>query len=125
MRVDREYHTHVAVLRFLRLALPADASQVWHTPNENAHKVQFRRKLRDMGLLAGVGDLSFVWRGQYHEIEVKAPNGRPSRAQDQRYADLWKAGARYAVVRNLDDLHDTLREWGIPLRVEIPVRRAG
>lgn len=125
MRADHEYWIHVSCLHFLRAVLPDDASAPWHTPNENAHKVQFRRKLGNMGLVAGVGDLSFVWRGQYHEIEVKAPGNRPSRAQDARQADLWSAGARYAVVYSLDDLQDVLRAWGIPLRGRIPASRAG
>ncbi|MEM6932355.1 MAG: hypothetical protein AAF526_02085 [Pseudomonadota bacterium] len=125
-RIDREGPIHMECLRFLRRRLPARAAKtIWHTPNENAHKVQFRKRLRDLGLKSGVGDISFVWDGAYYEIEVKA-DSRQSPDQVSRQSDLWAAGARYAVVHCIQDLEDALGRWGVPLLAdEIPAARAG
>jgi len=120
MRAEPELWVHMECLNRLNALLPDDASRPWHTPNENMHKPQFRKKLRDMGLRAGVGDLSFVWRGLYFEIEVKAPGGEQSDAQDRRQAELWQAGAKYAVVYDPSHVEAVLCAWGIPLRTAIP-----
>lgn len=121
MRIERELPIHIACLNRLNALLPPDATRAWHTPNENMHKPQFRAKLRDMGLRAGVGDLSFVWRGRYFEIEIKAPGGRQSPEQKRRQAELWQAGAKYALVSDPAHIEEILRAWGIPVREPIPV----
>lgn len=116
MRVDREGPRHEAILGFLRRSLPpAAAKTLWHTPNENAHKVQFRAKLRRLGLAAGVEDLSFVWNEKYFAFEIKDSSGKPSPAQEKRQAALWSVGARYAVVMSIEDVEEYLIKWGVPL----------
>lgn len=115
-----ELPIHVAILDALNAALPERATRPWHTPNEGDHHVKFRNRLRDMGLRAGVGDLSFVLDGIYHEIEVKSARGRQSPEQERRQAEIWRAGGRYAVCRSVADLRDTLTAWGIAPAGPIP-----
>lgn len=117
----------------LRTIKPA---RFWFCPNGgNLSKAQ-AAKFQRMGLTKGVPDLHFVWMTarmgavqneseviplaetfpRYGVIELKAGYGKPTVEQDQFMSDLAVIGHHYAVCNRADDVFQTLRRWGYPLR---------
>jgi hypothetical protein len=56
-----------------------------------------------VGLVAGVSDTIFLWRGTALLIEFKTPTGRQSEKQKEWQAKAEAAGFRYYIVRSLED----------------------
>ena len=73
-------------------------------------------KAKAMGLITGSADYVFVWPDGGGWIELKAPTGSLSPAQ-QDFRD-WCAGAgtRFEVARSTDDVEAILIHWGVLTR---------
>lgn len=100
--------------------LPAKLPGVvfWHTPNGGSRDVVEGKRFKDIGALAGVHDLLFLWGGLYG-MEWKKPNGKPAETQlskEQRilHPQLLAAGmVASVVVDNLNDAKETVHRWGL------------
>ena len=68
---------------------------------------------KKMGLLPGVSDIVIIWRGMAFCMEVKNERGKQSPDQVLFQSNIVKAGAKYEVVRGIEDVQRVLREWGI------------
>jgi len=85
----------------------------WHVPNEGKRSPWVGADLKRQGLLPGVGDVSIVSpTGRYHEIEVKAPGGRVTQAQQTRQEQLKASGVICATAYGLDAALAILEDWG-------------
>lgn len=114
-----EQVAHIAVIDFLRLALPA-AAMVWHTPNEAKRSVVERVYLRRMGLMPGFPDIAILMHGRLWVAEMKAPGETTSRDQDVCISHLMLCGAKYlGIWRSPDDAEKSLIENGIDLRATV------
>lgn len=120
IRQRPEEALHMAVARFLDVALPSDAVW-WHTPNGGKRTRVEAGKFKAMGVRAGFPDIAILWRGKLLLIELKAP-GRPARlSPDQRTMSdrLERAGASWRCINSLDTLETIFYVVGIPLRATI------
>jgi hypothetical protein len=114
------------VAAFLRLCWPPELPW-WHTPN-GGKREQVQRidratgrpywfspeaaKLKEMGVLAGVPDLTFVLpNAQVAFIELKVGDNQLSPEQEGLRAKLLNRGCGYAVCYSLDEVEATLRRW--------------
>ncbi len=61
---------------------------------------------QSMGAHKGVSDLIAVKRGLTVWMEIKGPNGRLSKPQEEFAAAIDAAGGFYAVIRNREDLEN-------------------
>jgi hypothetical protein len=68
------------------------------------------------GIVAGLPDLFFLYRGQAFLIELKTPEGALSAAQQSVAAAALSAGARYAVATSAEEVLACLDAWQIPRR---------
>jgi hypothetical protein len=70
------------------------------------------------GCIAGVPDVTIIYRGRYHGIELKAGKNGLSDAQKDLHPILNKAGAPTGVVWDVDisKLFELLITWEIPHR---------
>lgn len=118
IRQRPEEALHMAVARFLDVALPSDALW-WHTPNGGKRSKVEAGKFKAMGVRAGFHDIAILWNGIFRTIELK-PRGRHL-SPDQRDmgARIVAAGADWDICRSLDDLVATMDFWGIPLRATV------
>lgn len=100
---------------------------LFHVPNQGKRKVQYREKLRRMGLRAGVADLQIIHDGRVYFLEIKTKTGRPSPAQILFRRDAEGAGAFYAIVRSIDEAINQLCEWGLTTAVSVfsPTTKTG
>jgi len=60
----------------------------------------------------GVSDILGIWLGWPLAIEVKAPRGKPTEAQERFLDDFRKAGGIGFVARSIDDVERELARWG-------------
>lgn len=113
-----EDNLHFAVAEYLALAVPAHVG-FWTTFPAGGGGEERGRKLKRMGLKAGVPDLMLIRAGRAYFIELKADKGRLSPEQRAIRNDLITHGAPAAVCRSVDDVSVTLQRWGFPVAARI------
>lgn len=119
-----EQDLQIAVANFLRVSAPR--LLWWATPNAINMKGGARAGAfnKAMGVLPGVADLIFILprvgrngvSGHPAFIELKAEGGRMEPSQHVFKSDVEALGCPYVVCRSLDDVQETLLEWGVELR---------
>jgi len=112
-----EQKLHIAVARYLTVALPKDA---WFTTipagGGGARRGAY---LKAMGYKAGTPDLQIIYQGRVLFVELKASNGRVTDAQWKTKDHLLAAGAYWCVCKTLDELASALTGWNVPLRAKL------
>ena len=76
---------------------------VFHVPNQRISKSE-RIKLAAIGVLAGVSDLIFIYKGKTLYIEVKTPTGTQSKDQKEFEGRIQSNGFSYYLVRSVEDV---------------------
>jgi hypothetical protein len=105
----------IAIVNYLRLVMPR--STIYHTPNGGLRSKREAGKLKEMGVLAGVFDLTILTEsGRLCFLEVKDRLGVLSKPQKAFGASLDAAGVPWAVVRSVDDARRVLSLWGLKTR---------
>jgi hypothetical protein len=94
---DTEHRMQAAFCKWLR------ARGIFHfaIPNGGARNAITGKRLKDEGVLAGVPDLFLP--GLRLFIEMKAPNGRLTAAQEECHRMLEECGYRIAVCRSMEE----------------------
>ena len=100
-----------SVVQWLILVKPR---ALWfHVPNESKAHVSYRKKMKEMGVLAGVGDFVFVMdRGRVGFIELKYGNNKQSKSQLAFEETVIGLGALYEVARSIEEVEGILKAWG-------------
>jgi hypothetical protein len=94
-------------------ARSAPGTLVWHTPNGGWRSRIEAAIMKALGVRPGIPDLLALKAGRLCAIELKAPGGKLSKAQQEMIAKLKAAGARVEVASSLDDALGHLERWGI------------
>jgi hypothetical protein len=116
-RIDRETPVQVAIVNYLRLALPH--AIIHHSANEGVRGGKRGMidglKKRKMGQIAGFPDIVvFSWSHMpVMFFEVKAEGNYADKTQREVHAKLEALGYRVAVVRSIDDVKERLTAWGV------------
>jgi hypothetical protein len=109
-----ETQFHFSVAQYLDLVLTPATN--WTTVGHGGGGKVRGAKLKGMGVKPGVPDVLLITGGQYFGIELKTEKGRLSPAQRAAHEAIEKAGGHVAVCRNITEIEDRLREWGISMR---------
>ena len=110
-RAQPEAALQKSVAIMLRLKYP---KLLWfHVPNSSIGPVQWRKKLADMWVRAGVPDLVFIFPGGHIGlIELKAPKGGTLSDAQKGFRDAAVArGALWAVCRTLGEVDRLVGAW--------------
>jgi len=119
-RKEDKLHEQVAKLLTAVIAKPGVASAdhvLWYSVETRA-----RRSMREgaankkRGCIRGVPDIDIYYGGRAYKIELKAPGGVVSDAQDELHIQLELAGVSNAIARSIDDVLHSLAFWRIPHR---------
>lgn len=70
--------------------------------NNNSEHVARAMNRKAVGLVAGVSDTIFLWKGTAYLIEFKTPTGKQSPKQKEWEAKVNEAGFDYRIVRSLE-----------------------
>lgn len=91
-----------------------ELSLMFHIPNGGKRNAQEAARFKQMGVKAGVPDIFLpVPRGGFHGlwIELKAPKGKTSAAQDSFLGELDKQGYKTAVCYGWEMAAKVLKEY--------------
>jgi hypothetical protein len=105
----KESDIQEAFVHWLRLHHP----KLWfnHSANEGSYPVQYRVKLKKMGLCPGWPDLELLIGGKIHFMELKMPKGRLSENQKAFQEYCLENGIPHAVPRSLKEAIEIFKEW--------------
>lgn len=104
-----------AIVEYVRLVAPQIL--IWHVPNGGFRLKSEAARLKWMGLLPGVPDLSLVLPGGHSAYwECKTPKGRLSRDQIEFLRQVDQMGHSWAIVRDIDDARLELARLGVVTR---------
>jgi len=96
--------------------LPALRSDViyFHTPNGGARSGVEGKRFKEIGVKAGIFDLTFLDRSRFFVLEIKDATGQLSPAQFTMWPRYVTAGAAgIAVVNNLADAKTQIHAWNL------------
>jgi len=116
-----EQALHKACADFARLTVSNDV--LWfHVPNGGGRSAIEGAILKGLGTLAGVPDLTFIWRGNNEEgvkvgfIEFKALKGKLTESQSVFRCRCTSVGVQWEECRSVDRFKEILKEWGVPMK---------
>ena len=113
--IERERPIHLAILAYLRFALPGAA--IHHSAQgldmSGGNVARQVAKAKHMGMMTGWPDIEAFYKGRAMFFEVKAEGGVLSDAQRAVSNLLVSNGAAWAMVRSVDDARDALALWGV------------
>lgn len=71
--------------------------------NNNSHSKYEGALMKALGLIPGVSDLLFIYKGTVYCIEMKTPAGYQSEDQIKWQSNVNAQGINYYIVRSLDE----------------------
>ena len=87
---------------------------IWyHVPNGGQRNAMQGAMLKAMGARAGIPDFAFAWATCSGFIELKSGKNGLSDAQKSIRDDRFRKGVFWAECRSVDEVKDTLTQWGI------------
>lgn len=103
---------HRDVAEYLRVVRPR--ALWWHTPNGARMSKAQAGIHKALGMLSGVPDLIFICEdGLAKFVELKAEGKYLSQTQKAFRETVAGLGCEYAVCRSVEDVSETLKEWGL------------
>jgi len=117
-RASPEDDLESAITDYLALVLP-DEVVTFHVPNEGKRSFGQQRKMKRLGMVAGVPDRCFIHNGGVSFIEVKAPKKYCTPVQKDMQERLFNAGANIDVCRSVEEVEHALIGFGIPLKQRV------
>jgi len=75
----------------------------WHVPNEGRRSRITGNKLKAVGLVAGVPDLEFHYKGKSYFFELKTEKGKQSPKQKFIQTQLEGHNFKYYIIRSLEE----------------------
>lgn len=101
------------IIDALRVCADPKKVKYYHCPNEGERDAGYAYRLKRMGVLAGVPDLTFhLAGGRTGFIEIKSDVGKLSQAQKAFRDDVRALGCYWEVAFSITDALRTLEEWG-------------
>lgn len=86
---------------------PATRGLFFSVTNNSEHIARAMQR-KSVGLISGVSDCLFIWRGSLYCFEFKTDKGRQSPAQIEWQEKVNNQGINYYVVRSLDTFQDLI-----------------
>ena len=101
-------------VRWFDLKYPRLKEYLFHVPNGGKRNAVEAAKFKQMGVRPGVPDLLLILPNRFYPfmgIEMKATGGRQSEHQREYQRIFESVGAKYAVVRSIDEFIKVIEEY--------------
>jgi len=108
-----------AVMKFLAVALDPNSTFFFHCPNGGYRRYNEAKRLKAMGVRAGIPDIGIVWDGKIAWLELKAGKGGASDIQLYRHEQLRRARSPVSLCKTIDDVIAALTAAGVPLKARL------
>ncbi len=96
-----ESKIQIEIVRYIRYLYPN--SILFAIPNGGQRSLITAAYLKREGVLAGVSDLIWIYKGKAHFLEVKAEKGYQSVNQKEFEIQVKKQGFEYYILRSTKD----------------------
>ncbi len=115
MKLGAEDKLQLSVLEYIDIVVD-EPFLLWHTPNSGKRSITEAQKFKLLGVVPGVPDLALLTGHGLNFIELKAGKNKPTEAQEDFMSYARSLGAGTAICRDLDDVRNALKAWGIRTR---------
>lgn len=82
---------------------PQTRRLIFHVPNGGSRNKIEGMQLKAQGVVAGIPDMLFIWKGKLYAFEFKTSNGKLSQAQMKVHTTWTDHGAEPFIVRSPDE----------------------
>ena len=121
-RQAKERKLQCAVIVYLNMNFPQEDLPHWAVNNNisggGQSSVIQGKMAKDMGVLAGVFDLHFLYKGIFRVIELKVPGGTISKSQREYEKNIIKHGGECYYCYSAREVHEVLKSWGLNPKYE-------
>ena len=107
---NEEHYIQVSMISWFRLQYPKLRLSIFAVPNGQNKSPRQANYFKAEGLTSGVSDLIFFHKKKAYFIEVKTPKGNQQPSQKEFQKHIEKEGAKYYVVRSLDEFIDVIQD---------------
>ena len=76
---------------------------LFHVPNGGSRNAREGKKFKQIGVVAGVADLLFLFNGRCYCLELKTEKGRQSSKQQAWQELVEKNNFNYYIIRSLEE----------------------
>ena len=109
MAKNEEHYLQVSMINWFRFQYPKLKLSLFAVPNGGHRHIATAKKLKAEGVISGVSDLIFFHQSKAYFIEVKTLKGKQQASQKDFQKHIEKQGAKYYVVRSLDEFIDVIQ----------------
>jgi len=89
---------------------PNTRGLIFHVPNGGFRKKREANTLKATGVIAGIPDLLFIWKGTLHAFELKAQSGRVSASQLVIHEKWKEHRIETHIIRSMDQFKTVFNE---------------
>ena len=76
---------------------------LWKVENERKRNKYEQMIAKSTGLVSGVADLNWLYKGVFYGIELKTPTGSQTKSQKQWERVMTQQGGIYVLIRSLEE----------------------
>ena len=101
-------------VKWFRYQYPKLKKLLFHVPNGGSRNKIEAKKLKDMGVVPGVGDLILLISKHGFGalcIEMKTPSREQSPSQEEWEKEVTAAGNMYVLCRSFDEFEKTIKNY--------------
>lgn len=121
MKAQPEQKLHIAVAEYLKLVLLPQT--FWTSIDHAGGGFTVGRYRKARGVKKGLPDIYILNNGWSYHIELKTEGGKLEPEQLACHQWIVMAGGKIAICRSVNDVANTLADWGIRTR-DASVRKA-
>lgn len=111
---NEEHKIQCACVHWFRLQYPKLSNILFAVPNAARRSARNGAYMKDEGMLSGVADLILLKSNRFYGglcLELKIEKGKQSPAQKEWQKDAEANGAKYVLVRSLDEFIKVVTDY--------------
>ena len=79
---------------------------MWHVQNEGKRSKYEQSIIKSLGVVPGVADLNWLYKGVFYGIELKTPTGSQTKTQREWERVITQQGGIYVLIRSLEEFKE-------------------
>lgn len=107
--INSEDQLQAACYQWFWNTYPTLRRTLWHVPNGGQRNAREGAKFKAMGVVAGVADLHWLYRGRLIVFELKVGSNTLSSAQVEWRTAIIAAGATWHEIRSLEQFQQVVK----------------
>ena len=113
-KIDKNMKSEIALMQAMYMAFwnnyPELRGLLFRVENERKRSRFRQQEAKSTGIVSGVSDFVFFYRGSAWAIEVKRPGGKQSEKQRKWQELVESQGIRYYIVESVEEFEEVVEE---------------